>query len=70
MTHSILRNSWVFGENVALSMLLQNRSQPTITYSKLTTETLEQGGNMFKVNNKDTRLVTLLLTLNIFHTLF
>ena len=54
--------------------------QPAITCSKLTIETLEQGGNMFKVNNKDTRtmpgvvllviLVSLLLTLNIFYTLF
>ena len=31
-------------------------------------ETLEQG--MFEVNNKDVVLVSLLLTLNIFHTLF
>ena len=52
-------------------------SQPEFTCSKLTIETLEQGVNMFKVNNKDTRttivsfehishlvLVFLLLTLN------
>ena len=40
-------------------------SQPAITCSKLTIDTLEQGVNMFKVNNKD----PLLFTLNIFHTL-
>ena len=40
-------------------------SQPAFTYSKLTTETLEQGANMFKVNNKDTRTTPLL-----FQTLF
>ena len=48
-------------------------SQPVFTYSKLTIETLEQRGNMFKVNIKDTNgvvLVPVLLTLNIFHTLF
>ena len=36
---------------------------------KLTIETLEQGVKLYKVNNKDTRTI-LLLTLNIFHTLF
>ena len=42
----------------------------------LTIETLDQGVRMFKVNNRDTRttpgivLVSLLLTLNICHTLF
>ena len=51
-------------------------SQLEFTCSKLTKEALEQGVNMFKVNNKDTRtipgvvLVSLLLTLNIFRTLF
>ena len=43
-------------------------TQPTFTYSKLTTE-----ANMFKVNFKDARTtppVLLLLTLNIFYTLF
>ena len=30
-------------------------TQPAFTYSKLTTETLEQGMNMIKVNNKDIR---------------
>ena len=52
-------------------------SQPAFTCSKLTIETLEQGVKYVhnKVNNKDTRttlsvvLVSLLLTLNIFHTL-
>ena len=46
-----------------------------VLYPDLTIETLEQGvkWNMLKVNNKDTIgvvLVSLLLTLNIFHTLF
>ena len=51
-------------------------SHPSITCLKLTKETLEQGEKHVKVNNKDTRLipgvvlVTLLLTLNVFHTLF
>ena len=31
------------------------QSQPAITCSKLTIETLEQGVNMLKVSNKDTR---------------
>ena len=47
--------------------------QPTITCSKLTIATLEQGMNIFKVNNKDTSsgvLASLLLTLSIFHSLF
>ena len=34
-------------------------SQPAITCSKLITETLEQGVNMFNVNNKDTRMAPL-----------
>ena len=33
-------------------------SQPLITCSKLTTQTMEQGVNMFKVNNKDTRTMS------------
>ena len=37
-------------------------TQPAVTCSKLTIETLEQGVIMFKVNNKDTR------TLNIFQS--
>ena len=51
-------------------------SQPAFTFSDLTIETLEEGVNMFKVNDKETRstqgvvLVSLPLTLNIFHTLF
>ena len=32
-----------------------DRNQSTFTCLKLTIETLEQGGNMFKVNNKDNR---------------
>ena len=51
-------------------------SQPAFTCSKLTIEPLEHGVKYFSVNNKDIRtmpgvvLVLLLLTLNIFHTLF
>ena len=50
-------------------------NQPTITCSKLTTETLEKDVKYVQqVNNKDNRtsltLLPLLLTLNIFHTLF
>ena len=50
-------------------------NQPTITCSKLTIETLEKGVKYVQqVNNKDNRtsltLLSLLLTLNIFHTLF
>ena len=33
----------------------QRATQPAIACSKLTINTLEQGVNMFKVNNKDTR---------------
>ena len=56
--------------------MLLNLPQPAITCSKLTIKALNKVRNMFKVNNKDTRttpgvvLVSLLLTLNIFHTLF
>ena len=44
----------------------------TFTCSESTTETVEKGVNMFKVNNKtnDVVLVYLLLTLNIFYTFF
>ena len=48
-------------------------SQPAFTCSKLTIQTLEQGVKYVKVNNKDTSgivLVSLLLTLNIFHSMF
>ena len=55
----------------------QNPTHPAITCSKLTIETLEQDVKLFKVNNKRHQneaigviLVSLLLTLNIFHTLF
>ena len=34
-------------------------TQPAFTCLKLTIETLEQGVNMFKVNNKDTRTTPL-----------
>ena len=59
--------------------IFHNITKPAFTYSKLKIEALEQGVNMFKVNNKDTRtgvfivnfehishliLVFLLLTLN------
>ena len=62
---------------VVIKNILQNRSQPSITYSKLTIETLEQGVKCVQVTNKDTRTTSVasiwclyLLTLNIFHTLF
>ena len=51
-------------------------AQQTFTCSKLAIETLEKDINMFKVNNKDKRtkldvtLVSLLLTLSIFHKFF
>ena len=60
-------------------------THPAMIYSKSTIEALEQGvkytqskvWNIFKANNKDRRhndangvLVSLLLTLNIFHILF
>ena len=52
-------------------------TQSVFTRSKLTIETTEQDVKLIKVNNKDTRttpngvfLVSLLLTLNIFQTLF
>ena len=40
-------------------------SQSEITFSKLTIETLQQGVKFFKING--VALVSLLLTLNIFH---
>ena len=62
---------------VVIKNILQNRSQPAITYSKLTIETLEQGVKCVQVTNKDTRTMSVasiwclyLLILNIFHTLF
>ena len=49
-------------------------SQSIFTCSKFIIETLEQGVKYVQVNNKDSAigvvLVSLLLTLNIFHTLF
>ena len=52
--------------------LISNLTQPSITSPKLKIVALEQGMNTFKFNKQDTRtkLVSLLLTLNIFHTLF
>ena len=56
---------------------VQDATQLAITCSKLTIETLEQGVNFFKINNKDTRTKQWivrrnlgLLTLIIFHILF
>ena len=46
-----------------LILIFVAKYQPAITCSKLTIETLEQGVNGFV-------LISLLLTLNIFHTLF
>ena len=43
----------------------QPSTQPTYSWSKLAIETLAQGVNMFKINNKDTRTAQLL-----FHALF
>ena len=43
--------------------------QPVITCSKLTTETLELGVKYVHNNADGVDLVSLLLTLNIFHTL-
>ena len=48
-------------------------AQPAFTCSKSIIKTKEQDGNLFKVNNKDTRttsLVSLLLNWNKFHSLF
>ena len=39
-----------------LDEMKKELSQPEFTCSKLAIETLEQGVNMFKVNNKDTRM--------------
>ena len=50
---------------MVLDEMKKEVSQPELTCSKLGIETLEQGVNMFKVNNKDTRTTPLL-----FHTLF
>ena len=63
---------------LALScIVIISRTQPAITYLKLTKETLEKGvkyvqSYLKKHQNdaKDVVLASLLLTLNIFHTLF
>ena len=41
---------------MVLDEMKKEVSQPEFTCSKLAIETLEQGVNMFKVNNKDTRM--------------
>ena len=51
--------------NVCKKKLKTNNTRRTYTQLKSTTETPEKVSNMFKVNNKNTRL---LLTLDIFHT--
>ena len=54
----------------SFSHLLLVISQPAFTCSKLIIKTLEQGVKYVQVNHKDDIvLVSLLLTLNIFHTL-
>ena len=45
----------IFLRYYLLNVNFRNNFQPAITCSKLTIATLEQGVNMFKVNNKDTR---------------
>ena len=45
-------------------------TQPAITCSKLTIETLEKGGNMFKVNNSDTRTTPMALFLCLYNVNF
>ena len=61
-------------KNMLRSAKKAPHSKLTFTCSKSTIETLEKGKNMFKVNNKNTGttsvLVFLLLTLNLFYTLF
>ena len=56
-----------FDWDILLIIVIFDISQPAFTCSKLPIEKLEQGVNMFKVNNKDTRtapLALLLLSLN------
>ena len=68
----IRKKSEIFGPCLTLIgpnlILLAFITQQTITCSKSTIETLEKSWNVFKVN--DVVLVSLLLTLNIFHTHF
>ena len=68
----IRKKSEIFGPYLTLIgpnlILLAFITQQTITCSKSTIETLEKSCNVFKVN--DVVLVSLMLTLNIFHTLF
>ena len=47
-----VENNYVQGQ---FSVFSQISAQPTFTFLKLTTETLEQGRNIFKVNYKDFR---------------
>ena len=46
-----------------ISKLHSAVTQPAITCSKLTIETPEKGGNMFKVNNNHTRMTAMALFL-------
>ena len=48
-------STWIFKIMLTNLHTVFVLTQPTFTYSKLTIETLEEGMNMFKVNNKDTR---------------
>ena len=75
--YGILLSARLFSKETCLyHWRLTKMSQQAITCSKLTIETLEQGWNAFNVNNKDTRttpmapMVSLLIALNIFQTLF
>ena len=45
--------------NPVVTKVTLNRSQLTFTCSKLTIKTQEQGIDMFNVNNKDTRMMSL-----------
>ena len=69
----LTRKNSVFGDFSRTVRCLY--SQPASACSKLTIETLEQEVKYVQVNNRDTRktpmavLVSLLLTLNILHTL-
>ena len=50
-----------FPMNIAKFLLTSVLTQLVITCSKLAIETLEQGVNMFKVNNKDTSMTPMVL---------
>ena len=61
-------------DHISKSLHLSNEkihAQPVITYSKLSIETLEQGVKYIQIQQfSDVVLVSLLLTLKIFHLLF